>query len=30
MKTAEKQNISESEFFVIIENIFADLFKALK
>ncbi|TDQ04024.1 hypothetical protein C7957_102119 [Halanaerobium saccharolyticum] len=30
MKISEKQNITEAEFFVIIENIFDDLFKALK
>ncbi|MFP4199764.1 MAG: DUF2357 domain-containing protein, partial [Halanaerobium sp.] len=30
MKISEKQNITEAEFFVIIENIFKDLFKALK
>jgi predicted component of viral defense system (DUF524 family) len=30
MKIAEKQNITEAEFFVIIKNIFEDLFKALK
>ncbi|CCU78719.1 conserved hypothetical protein [Halanaerobium saccharolyticum subsp. saccharolyticum DSM 6643] len=30
MKISEKQNITEAEFFVIIENIFEDLFKALK
>src|SRR6056297_1852845 len=29
-KIAEKQNISEAEFFMIIEKIFKDLFKALK
>lgn len=29
MKISEKQNITETEFFVIIENIFKDLFKAL-
>ncbi|RAK06303.1 hypothetical protein C8C77_12522 [Halanaerobium saccharolyticum] len=30
MKISEKQNITEAEFFAIIENIFEDLFKALK
>lgn len=30
MKISEKQNITEAEFFVIIEKIFDDLFKALK
>jgi hypothetical protein len=30
MKISEKQNITEAEFFVIIKNIFEDLFKALK
>lgn len=30
MKIAEENNVTEAEFFVIIENIFEDLFKAFK